>query len=266
MAAALSHANLLLDGMEESIKNLIINADPVEANTIIFNNDTLIVNGLEVSSVNALEVDEVLDKVLDITEGFSMNNSMDFEVVVTQKNLSLGTLNGLPLKDYVSLSEDLVLEELDLQGFAAFEGGLLLENPTINNVEFAGKNWLLKEGDQDFAGNLSVAELEVIDLTSKSLDLLPESGEPISNVEALNVKHLRIGGLLNNVDVKSLEKRGLKKSGNQFWGAPLTINSLEVQELRTKGLSGKLVPQDLVLVNGGQYQVDQDVFFKGSFH
>ncbi|ERL93362.1 hypothetical protein D910_10654 [Dendroctonus ponderosae] len=270
MAAALSKASLVLDGIEETLKDLIVNADVLEADTLIFNNDTQ-VNGLQVAAVNALEVDDVLDKVLDIAEGFSVNNSMNFTVVVTENSLSLSTLNGSPLEEYVSLRKDLMLEEFTVQGPVAFQSGLLIGNHTINDVEITEKNLLLKEGDQDFSENLSVDELRVNELTSNNLncfalDSLSDNGEEIFNIGALKVKHLSIGGLLNNVDIKSLAKRGLRKSGNQFWETPLSFNSLEVEELQIKELSGKLIPQNLVPINAGQYHVHQDVTFtKGRF-
>uniref|UniRef100_A0AAR5PBH5 Uncharacterized protein n=1 Tax=Dendroctonus ponderosae TaxID=77166 RepID=A0AAR5PBH5_DENPD len=265
MAAALSKASLVLDGIEETLKDLIVNADVLEADTLIFNNDTQ-VNGLQVAAVNALEVDDVLDKVLDIAEGFSVNNSMNFTVVVTENSLSLSTLNGSPLEEYVSLRKDLMLEEFTVQGPVAFQSGLLIGNHTINDVEITEKNLLLKEGDQDFSENLSVDELRVNELTSNNLncfalDSLSDNGEEIFNIGALKVKHLSIGGLLNNVDIKSLAKRGLRKSGNQFWETPLSFNSLEVEELQIKELSGKLIPQNLVPINAGQYHVHQDVTF-----
>ncbi|CAG9762310.1 unnamed protein product [Ceutorhynchus assimilis] len=162
-----------------------------------------------------------------------------------QNSLEPKIINNVPLNN------DTTIEKLTVNGSITFKQNLNVKN-SINNIKISNKTLLLKSGNQNFAGNLTLPNLKAQNLNTNQ----------ITKLKTLKVKDLVIGGYLNRVSIPVLVKRALKKSGNQIMEKPFSCDALEVDSFNVDGvISGKKVPDDFVMINSGEYVVGQDVQF-----
>ncbi|KAL1509270.1 hypothetical protein ABEB36_004033 [Hypothenemus hampei] len=244
-----------LEGIIFSDNNLTILEGNFEVDTINFNQNASI-DSVYISSINDINIDELLENVLNIQEGFEWNNNMEIEELVVNNEFKVNIFNENPIESYIMLNNDSVIKNLTIHGTATFERDLKVEN-VLNSIEITESNLLLKEGNQRFEGNLNIEKVTIEKLISKLEDSLPNTQEKISYIKHLTVEDLQIGGLLNRVYIPSLAKHALKKVGNQILNTTFTFESLEVSNLLSKNV--RLT--DFIFTNSGEYDISNSVEF-----
>lgn len=227
--------------------------DPLESDNIFadessISTKTLILNGtskfeeLDAELLNNVNVQELLDNVLDINQGFDLP-IVKFGTFHASEPIVFEKLNKVAKDKMIHTNSNLSFEHLMIEGKLHLQLPLLVEEK-INNVIFNGENLLLKTGDQTF-GDFSVEYLVVNNVTAKFLNNTDQeqTGE-VTEVEELKVKDLKIGGYINGVKISTLNKYALRNSGDQDIVVPCYFNYLEVDNLDTKNLSGKITNVD----------------------
>ncbi|XP_066147264.1 uncharacterized protein clos [Euwallacea fornicatus] len=243
------------------LENLIIGHN-IKASEVIFK-DTLSVDSINTESFNELPIDSLLDNVVNIIEGFNIYKGLMECECIEITNISLFQMNNKPLEDYINVSSDLTLENLTIHGNATFSGELNVKERINTKIQISQDFVLLSEGDQTFEGNVRFNELILDHLTANFTPKPPSFKEEISHIKHLNVNHLKIGGLINNVYLPVLAEKSLKKAGDQVLEEPFIVRKLNVTDFNLGGtLGGKKVPSDFILINSNaSYSINQDVNF-----
>ncbi|XP_044255131.1 uncharacterized protein LOC123005441 [Tribolium madens] len=253
--------NSLLDQL-----NVFHKPEQISAEVIIFNNSTFIQN-LVTDKINNFETNKLLENTLNIELGFDLGE-VSFVSLITDESLKAHAINARDPQTLLHTSDNLNLTNLKVQGNLSAPKGIKVEGK-LNNMSINNKSLLLKSGDQNFSQPLVLQEAEINKITAKSLNgqdlanLRTPTQEPIiSHLETLKVKNLTIGGYINNVDVPTLDKYALKKSGNQQITSEFIFDEIQGKNLEVFGeISGKKV-SDLISANSGNYSLNSEIIFK----
>lgn len=256
--AAINQLNHSLTILEESVKEIFDhdwNFTNIQANKVVFNNKTSI-NFLQTNLINNQSVDHLLDNLLNLEEGFDLDE-LDVEIAVLENDVEFLMVNNRSVDDYVlSNSDSVVVQEMVVDNSANFTQGLelLLINQKIrvNDEEL-----LLNHGDQVFSWDLNVDALVADQLnTTNGSDYFDLE---VSKVNYLEVDNLEVGGLINRVDFPLLAAGSLKKTSNttQVLHVPLHVNELEAESITVVQ-----PPADFLLVDHpGNYTINRNVTF-----
>ncbi|XP_031339518.1 uncharacterized protein LOC116168016 [Photinus pyralis] len=248
-----------------SILNQTVIDGNVYIDTLRFHNTPTYLESLTTDTINGVNISEFLSNVIKITEDLEAE-SLRFEDLTLVSIENLKTINSHPLTDLVTVDSDPT--DLIVEGDIVFQNGLLLDGK-LHGITFTKENILLKEGNQslsDFGLSLLSAEMLdadfINDIDVSQIDSF--TGGIVENVDTMNVKSVSIKGLINSVDIVKLNESALKTFGNQTVTAKYRFDVLHVDSLDTTLLSGKVIPDELILVNDGDYQLNQTVKFTSS--
>jgi hypothetical protein len=246
----------LLDGIDYG--------DGIAADQIIFNNLTLFDN-LNATTINSFQTREILDNILDIEEGFELGE-VDFASIKIEGDFTPTTINRQDPSSLVYRNDNLTLEFLTV-GKVVSSGVEI--GGTLNGVVVDDGNLLMRTGDQQFSKPLVVRDVTVDRIFARSLKgndlatmrLWDEGSVTVESMETLTVENLMIGGYINDVDVPTLDKYALRKTGDQRITSLYTFDTLRGTNLDVRGeISGKTLSK-LVPIDGGEYSIDSDLFF-----
>lgn len=240
----------------------INNVFEINADEIIFNNVTLIHN-LDAEKINNFVTQELLNNTLNIDQGFNLGEVS--LASMTDNSLNASIINRRDPKSLIHTFDNLNLINLNVNGTLSAPEGVRLEG-RLNDV--AINNLLLKTGDQNLSEPLIVnsAKIDRISVRALNNQNLTSLKQPeivkIGHIETLKVKNLTIGGYINNIDVPTLDKYALKKSGNQRITSDYIFDEIQGKNLEVFGeISGKKLSQ-LIPTDSGNYSIDSDVIFK----
>ncbi|KAK5643847.1 hypothetical protein RI129_007692 [Pyrocoelia pectoralis] len=225
---------------------------------------------LTTDTINGINISEFLSDVIKITEDFATDNLYEFEDVTLESIANVKYVNSHPLTDIVHLNDETDLNHLSVNGDIVFQEGLSLDG-RLNGIIFTKENILLKDGNQSLSTlglNLLSAEMLdadfINDIELSQIDTLNDQPKIVENVETLNVKSVHIKGFINNVDISKLKESALKTFGNQTVTSNYQFDTLYVNNLDVKRLSDKTIPDELILVNGGDFHLNQSMEFTNS--
>lgn len=219
-------ANLLKEGSSISAKTMMIN-------------EPSIIKSIDVNFINNINIQELLDNVLDLNEGFEIDKDVHFKSVFASEPIIASKINNVDKNMLLHTDDDIGFDELSIEGGVHCQGPLKVAE-TINNIKFDSENVLLKTGDQNFT-DFSVEHLVVDKLRADNFHRSFRTGATnasLSLIEKLKVKDLVVGGYMNGVKISTLNKYALRNSGDQDIIATCYFNHLEADNLETKELSG----------------------------
>lgn len=234
----------------------------VYAKSVIINN-ALFVEHLFTQKLNNVSMDEFTADVLT-TQGFHTEKTLYFENLTIDNPLNPVTINGNPAKSLLHASDDLKFKRLNIDGRAIFEAPIRLHG-RLNNITITNQTILLQEGDQYLQGQLSADEIFANDFETRQinkidlrfLEYISIKPLKLERIERLTVQRLTLQGLLNKVDIETLDKFALKIQGDQEITAKYSFNSLSLNNLQTN----QKLADKFVKINAGEYWVGNDVLF-----
>lgn len=275
--------SLLLENVENITRNSLQSIEThiidhgLTADTVVLNNDAF-VNNLYTNSINNIDINRLLDQTINVNDGFQLNVA-EFETIRIEGETIPKTFNGHDSTALLHLTDDLMLDELIVNGDVLANNGVMVQGK-INNNLVIDENILLVSGDQEFLGdnitikstqvNNNIVEIDNIDAKFlNGIDLLSTLSPLINdkiNVDKLNkltVKTFVIGGFINDVDFRTLDKYALRKQGDQEISEKYVFDSIEANNMviRDGLLSGRNIFDDLILIDDGDYDIEQDIMF-----
>ncbi|XP_015834885.2 uncharacterized protein clos isoform X1 [Tribolium castaneum] len=268
--AEMEKLNSRIDSLLDQLNVFDKPGEIISAEEIVFNNSTLIHN-LVTDKINDFETNKLLENALDIEQGFDLGE-VSFVSVITDESLKASAINTRDPQTLIHTSDNLNLTNFKVRGSLSAPKGIKIEGK-LNNMSINHQSLLLKSGDQNFSQPLTLQEAQINKMTAKSLngqDLsnlrAPTQKPLIEHFETLKVKNLTIGGYINNVDVPTLDKYALKKSGNQQVTSEFIFDELRGKNLEVfNEMSGKKI-SDLIATDAGNYLINNEVIFKNDLH
>lgn len=141
-------------------------------------------------------------------------------------------LNGRRIEDLVFTNKELTIEKLKADR-------IVLNNPgNYHRLMTENENRLKLANEQQILGTV-----------------------PIEHIEEIVVDDLKIDGLINQLDLATLNKFALKTNGDQIINANYTIENLYVNQIdKVEQISGKNISA-IVQIDAGSYGIPQNVQF-----
>lgn len=214
----------------------------ISAKKLITNGPTKI-KSADIDFINNLKVQDILDNVLDMNEGFEIENKLYFQIVDASEPIIVEMINNVTKTDLIHTDADINFDDVLVQGDVQCESNLRVAE-TINDIKFDTKNLLLRNVDQNFS-EFSVDHLVVrkddanVSLNNSNTD--EHEDNVMSSIKEMKVKDLWIKEYINGVKISTLNKYALRNSGDQEIVVPCYFNHLEAGNLETKELSGKKI-------------------------
>ncbi|RZC40837.1 uncharacterized protein BDFB_005868, partial [Asbolus verrucosus] len=268
--------NSKIDSLNIKLQQLYVNDLTLEkidrnitADVIIFNNSTFIQN-LIAPKINNFETDKLKENVLDINNGFQLGE-INLSSVMIEGSVTPKIINGRNGSTLIHRSDDLNLDLLTVRGNLVALEGVEIKGK-LNGITVDDQNLLLSVGDQYLSEPLALNSVKIDRMIAKSLNgknmatvqLWNDDNISIDRIKNLKVKNLTIGGYINDVDIPTLNKYALKKSGDQTVTSDYIFDVLEGDNLEVEGeISGKRL-SDLIPIDAGYYSINQDMIFKNN--
>ncbi|XP_045480010.1 uncharacterized protein LOC123684687 [Harmonia axyridis] len=196
------------------------------------------IRSLSTDSLNDVKIDEFLGNVIDINEDGEWPNNIVLERAQLDSQIHPDTINGKNIENVISTSDNLSLENLTVLGETKFLEPVITE--TLNYIPFDEEHILMKETDQSSRH-----------LVDRKL---------ISKISTLKASRVEIGGLMNEVSMRTLDKYALRKSGDQVLTEKYHFGELHVGNIQGSEISDERL-EDLVRIDHGSYKLDAEVKF-----
>ncbi|XP_060530312.1 uncharacterized protein LOC132704368 [Cylas formicarius] len=271
--AELKNLNETLTNLEQSIGfSSSENGDfkfKKAVDTIVFNRSAII-NSLHTEYINDESAGGVVDSILSIKDGFEINAPLTFDFLLVENEFRSKLINNKSESEFIRANDDLDLRNLKVGGFVTFQNDVnILDN--INNFSINMSNILLSEGDQELF-NLNTNDVAILSLKCQYLNKLRfadissrfnETRSKLKELDEVVANNVDIGGLMNEVSLEILRDQTLKKVGDQRIEKTWYFDLLTTEELTVNGrISSQKFPEDMVLINGEEYVINQDVNFE----
>lgn len=235
---------------------------------VIATNDIFIDN-LNAQQFNNLTTSKFIHGIININNGFTMDRPLHFNQLKIENSVSPAFINGHPIHLILKKNETRHIRKLIVEGNIIFEkdvnvGGM------VNNMKIDVNNVLLKDGDQHITGDLTASKIVAQNMYTPVINkadlrtIHTKEDKPLvlKNIENLTVNKLYINGLLNEVDMPTIENLALRKFGDQEITASYTFDSISMHNLEVNGLlSGKKVPDQMFQIDGDNITFENDVEF-----
>lgn len=235
---------------------------------VIATND-IFIDDLNTEQFNHQTASQLINGIIDINNGFVTDRLLHFKQLKIENSISPSFINGHPIHLLLKKYETRHLRKLTVEGSIIFEkdvnvGGL------INNMKIDVNNVLLTEGDQLITGGLIAPKIKTKHMFTPIINkadlrtINTQGLKPLvlRNIENLSVNKLYVNGLLNEVDIPTIDKLALRKFGDQEITARYTFKSISMQSLHVDGLlSGKKVPEKMIRIDGDNFTIQNDVLF-----
>ncbi|CAH0560860.1 unnamed protein product [Brassicogethes aeneus] len=237
----------------------------IEANQIIFTKNLEIMN-TQTKSINGINLHDLKENIIDIRKNTHIKTQISFETLQVNNFSEITVINNHQVKDIMHTYDKMHLESLKINGEAEFNHNIYTSS--VNNMQLDKSNVLLSKGNQKFEnfhhGSIIVDDLQAKNLNELDLtnpDAFKHIGETIKKLETLRAKNVVVGGFLNDIDVKTLHKYALRKSGDQVISKPYFFDSLEANNMLIEGLLREKNVLDLISISNGVYDTNKDVLF-----
>ncbi|KAK9870805.1 hypothetical protein WA026_009763 [Henosepilachna vigintioctopunctata] len=262
-------ASLILDELEDLIQFSLQKdgqhiLQDIEADEIILKN--INIRSLTTETINDNNINEILDNVIDINQDGRWTDDVILEHAQIDTQIHPQLINGIDANDVIRQNEDLEINQLNIKGQAIFSDSIITK--TVNDIVFDIDNILMNNVDQNFEA-LNVDKLRATNINPDKInsrnikDLEVDTKYEYKNdrIPYLKTKKIVIGGFINNVDMRTLDKYSLKINGDQtisetFWFEDLQANNMDVNEL-----SGMKLVENLIRTDSGQYDLKVDAEF-----
>ncbi|CAG9856325.1 unnamed protein product [Phyllotreta striolata] len=221
--------------------------DQLEAKSILLNDSGKFAS-LSTDKINGRTIDSILENSLNVNGGFGVDStSIKIDFLRTDE-LQLRAINNRSIRSLIRKGEINDLNAVKILDSAVFEGDVTVENQNIptDHVPLNIPNQKLR-----------MSEVEADEITD-----VGDEKKQLKNVSVLKTKNLIVGGYLNDVDVATLEKYALRKSGRQdITAESYYFDRVETEFLDTDRLSDSQIPNDLVLTKTGNFTVPKSLLF-----
>ncbi|XP_017775972.1 PREDICTED: uncharacterized protein LOC108562216 isoform X2 [Nicrophorus vespilloides] len=269
LESQLEVASLEMQGVEDELdrnllkKNINIISGDVIADSIVFHEDLF--SDIYAERINDnIDVNRFLSNVININSDFELQK-LDLATARFEEDFVTEFINGRPSSEM--LSTEVSLESLNIEGDVVFVSAINVED-NLNNIAFSKENILLVKGDQIFKKGLNLSNVDAEEISTKYINKLLMSSIPhvsrrkmITKLDSLRAKNVVIDGLLNNIDLPTLYKYVLRNSGDQEITTQYIFDELKVENVETRLMNGINVPHDLVVINEGEFEIEQEVIF-----
>lgn len=265
--------NAIIQNLDLEITKILNSTDPSVFTADVFAKNVIVKNMsttyLLTDKLNNISTDNFSSKVLNLENGLHTEKTLYFNNLTVLKSVESRSVNGKPLNSLLHKTDNLHLNELQINGVAMFKQSLIVGDQ-VNNLTLTTDKILLNEGDQYIPGELHMEELKILNFEtsqlnhmnlnlSKHISVKPMNLEKIQN---LTVGTLTLMGLLNDVDLLVLNNTVLRTHGDQEIWSQCVFDNLKVNNLQTDNLISDIrVPNALVQIHGGDYRIQQDVLF-----
>ncbi|KAF5285037.1 hypothetical protein FQR65_LT02349 [Abscondita terminalis] len=248
-----------------STEDNVLNGDLNVEHFILENTETSI-HSLATDFLNNENVTMILASTINIRSDFVVQNAFEIDNVISP-DITPKKLNNRPMSSIVHVNDKQKLTQVIINGDVVFEKDLLL-NGTVNGINFTKENVLLKHGNQTLPSfDLNILATELLDadfindIDMSLIDSIENQTRIVDNINTLNVKVAHIKGLINNANITDLNEYALRTSGAQTITGKFKFDSLYVDNFNTTVISGKDISEELVLIDGGEYVLQQSAEF-----
>ncbi|XP_074037516.1 closca [Leptinotarsa decemlineata] len=266
-----------LSKMEDDIeKSLQLNKEHtikgnITARNIILNVDAVL-DSVHFHMINNIALNGILENSLNVNEGFSLDSRIEFDFLRSEEPLFPEKINGNPVDKILRTSDNSSVSSFTVIGNVNFTNDVTVKDE-IDNATFSGESEMLLDGNQtsenissskNYAKNIETEDLNDHQLRMNEPDNVERAGNgkaSVKNLNKLRVKNLVVSGFVNDLDLATLFKYALRKSGPQNITKTYFIDNLVADIINTDNISGKRVSTHLIPITGGNYTVNKDVMF-----
>lgn len=249
-------------------RDLLVIRDDIVVEEVIAKNDNIFIDHLNTKIVNNIQSSDFTENVININHGFRVVQPLDINTLNISNNFNAKYINQRPTEHMILRSRDHNLNNVTIDGNAIFASDIAI-GKLLNNIRVDKSSVLLTHGDQRISGQLQTRQITVQDMQTPMLNKAGLSfgnatteAPKIERVKNLKVKNLIVNGYLNDLDVATLDKYVLKTHGDQEITEDYIFDSLHVKDLKVRGfLSDKTVPESLIRIDEGDFNVPRDVLF-----
>ena len=253
--------------VEDTIKKLSNEKNIIKGNVsvveMVLESDSQF--NLTIDYMNNIDVEDLLNSVINIENDNELNASLKIENVEVEV-FETKMINERNATELLHTFDDIILNELVINGDVFVENFSV--GGKVNGVKMDKTNILLMSGDQILSSDMCVENVAVERIYTERINgaRLQELEENynMTNLEAfldLSVRNLTVGGLINDVDVQTLDKHALKLSGNQTVEGDYIFEVLVVENVTCEKMSGKTIPDDFVTIKNGDHEIKSHVHF-----
>ncbi|KAG5875471.1 hypothetical protein JTB14_016238 [Gonioctena quinquepunctata] len=278
MKSTLDTYQLKLSQMEDIMKDSLQSQKEhtikrnITTNDMILNNAANL-NSANIETINNIELDGILGNTFDINEGFIIDSEIEYNFIRTEEPIFPKKINSHSPDDILRTNRGISVDTMTVFGNVNFKNAVQVVDK-INNI--ALNSLLLLEGHQDFndfnLASIDIKELKTNILNDRPLNLniiregkksgVKRKDEPIvKHLDQLKVKSLVVGGFINDIDIPTLFKYALRKSGSHNITKTYYFDNIVVDNVETDTMSGKQVTTDLIKITGGKYNINKDIMF-----
>ncbi|XP_072396267.1 uncharacterized protein clos isoform X2 [Diabrotica undecimpunctata] len=255
----------------------------------IFSKSTVESDEITVDSINKIDINKLLDNKLDISEDFVLDSEIMLDIVRFESTVVPVMFNNHPTDSIVYKNLNQSLKNLVINGTVTFKDDIEIKN-TLNNIKIRQDTILLKNADQSFdnlrASAVSADRIHAKAMNGRQIDKIdvPETttaevdttilDEPtttiptttalpkntVKKMKTLKAKNLIVDGLINGLDMATLEKYALKKFGKQNITGQFFFDKIVTEQLNTKWLTNSKIPDALITTNSPTIELGKAVF------
>lgn len=254
--------------LQTSNKN-IINGD-VFVEKLIFSGNSTYLENITVETVNGIGINNILDNIININDGFEIKKSLMMKNTTIENAFDPKYINNHSVHQLIHTNRQNSLNDVIVLGDIVFLDGIFVKGK-LNNISFTKENILLRKENQTFETfeitNVTVEKLDnsLNNNILQSQNIGNDRKIIIQNITNLTVKKATIFGLMNKMDLQSLDKYALKSHGVQNIVGKYSFGSISISNLNVTTLSGKQIPKDLVFINGNEkYYIEESMLFPGN--
>ncbi|XP_025829762.1 uncharacterized protein LOC108740183 isoform X2 [Agrilus planipennis] len=234
----------------------------VTAGKITLSQEKNTIKSLTSTTVNNVDVVKLLKNVISLNEDFTVQNLLKLKSVRIDNKIKPKFVNEHPAEELIYTDGNNLIKNLTVIGNVVFEKGVKVEG-LLQNIKFDKDNILLINTDQKFKGFLEMQNIDAENVTVDTInDFKPKRSISLGKYKEIHVENLTIDGLINNVSITDIERNAIKIFGNQeIDSTKYYFQHLFVNDFRAKTIETVKIPQDLLLINGGNYQLHNSIEF-----
>lgn len=243
-----------------------IQQDVTTKNVLVTNN--LKINDMTTNSINERDMNNFKETVVRIDENIFMEE-VKFDSITISSSIDTKRVNNHDVEELVYTHDDIHLNKLNINGLADFKQSLNVGS--LSNIIISKSNILVNGENQTFA-DFQHDSLVLDNIRTKNLNKLDmgttfkRNNTLISKLDTLRAKKVVIGGFINDIDITTLYKYALRKSGLQEIHMPYFFDSVKANDFSIRGLLTEKDLSNLVSIVKGDHNLSRDLLFASDLH